>query len=547
MMPDPLRPDADSGLNDIALHQIKRQTTDANVTFIGGIVSTGMDVVDGGRTFQPTLSLWIARHSVIPDQPQVRSIGVADPERASVALLRGLVESILPQANPNLAPLLPGRIEVADDATVMLLRAALKGVNTQIVVAEDMGLIQTLADSLSSDLRRQLTPIGPWEAPVEVVRDLAAAAANLYRRDPWQSLSDSLPVAITIDRYGIGTVYLSVTYGSEDAEGVITYFSPEDYHRAGKIDFLMEKLEDAGGEMINLDLPQEDLDLLETVIRYPEHGLGEAVTIFFEALKDLSDEARREVQQMRLPMASRQAVPVFTRVAGSSDPRRPDETEALALRLALDAFNQFYVRHHERINDEAWHFGPISSTIQVKQGTEKIPVKVTITSPAPTLPTSLRQAVLLVRVMVEGEPTVWREIEIEASQPLWEMDRIIREAFGWPPRAGTFLPRDEFDGEETYESRLIEDTLTSDQAPIGLILQKPRDFAHYLFDFGDKAVSHRLRLVNILAKKEAGVEYPRVVRTHGDTPPIYSPEDYESTDLDDDDFDDDDEDDEDDD
>ncbi|MBA3826828.1 MAG: hypothetical protein H0X24_23400 [Ktedonobacterales bacterium] len=542
MTPDPLMPDPDSRLNDIALHQIKRQTTDANVTFIGGVVSTGMDVVDDGRTFQPTLSLWIARHSVIPDQPQVRSIGVADPAHASVALLNGLVESILPQSNPNLSPLLPGRIEVADDATVALLREALKGVNTEIVVAQDMGLIQTLADSLASDLRRQLTPIGPWEAPVEVVRDLAAAAANLYRRDPWQSLGDSPPITITLDRYGIGTLYLAMTYGNEDTEGVIAYFSTEAYHRAGKVDFLMEKLEDAGGEMVNLDLPQADLDLLEEVIRYPEHGLGEAVTVFFEAAEDLSDDARREVREMNLPMASRQAVPIFTRVSATADPRRPNEDEARALRLALEAFNQFYVRQHERIDDEAWHFGPITATVQVKQGGEKIPVKLSITSPAPTLPTSLRQAVLLVRVMLEGEPTVWREIEIEASQPLWEMDRIIHEAFGWPSRAGSFLPRDEYDGEETYESRLLEDLVTSEQAPIGLLMQKPRDFAHYMFDVTDKAVSHRLRLLSLLAKKEPGVEYPRVVRTHGDTPPIYSAEDYETIDLDDlddDDFDDD--------
>ncbi len=545
MTPDPLMPDAESRLNDIALHQIKRQTTDANVTFIGGVVATGMEVEDDGRTFQPTLSLWIARHSVIPDQPQVRSISVADPEHAAIALLNGLVESILPQSNPNLSPLLPGRIEVADDATVALLRDALKGVNTEIVVAADMGLIQTLADSLASDLRRQLTPIGPWEAPIEVVRDLAAAAANLYRRDPWQALDDTPPVAITIDRYGIDTLYLAMTYGNEDTEGVIAYFSLDDYHRAGKIDFLMEKLEEAGGEMVNLDLPQADMDLLETVIRYPEHGLGDAVTVFFEAADDLSDEARREVREMNLPMASRQAVPIFTRVSASGDPRRPNEDEARALRLALDAFNQFFVRQHERIDDEAWHFAPIHATMQVRQGSEKLPVKIAIASPAPTLPTHLRQAVLLVRVLLEGEPTVWREIEVEASQPQWEMDRIIHEAFGWPPRAGSFLPRDVLDGEETYESRLIEDLMTSEQAPIGLLMQQPRDFAHYLFDVSGKAVSHRLRLLSIIAKKEPGAEYPRIVRTHGDTPPIYTPEDYETIDLDDlddDDFDDDDED-----
>jgi hypothetical protein len=264
-------------------------------------------------------------------------------------------------------------------------------------------------------------------------------------------------------------------------------------------------------------------------------------------MDDLNDETRREVQALRLPRASNQAIPIFTRVSATEEPRRPNENEARALRLVLDAFNAFYVRHRERINDEAWHLAPITATIQQKMGEDRVAVRVSIASPAAELPMALRGAVLLVRVIIEAEPTVWREIEIGASQPLWEMDHIIREAFGWPPRSGSFLPRDRSDGEETYMSLLIEETLSSEQAPIGLLLQNPRDFAHYFFDYRDKAISHRLRLLKVLAKKEPGAEYPRVVRSHGDTPPIYTPEEYDAIefdDLDEDDFDDEDDDDE---
>src|SRR6185437_3213398 len=113
--------------------------------------------------------------------------------------------------------------------------------------------------------------------------------------------------------------------------------------------------------------------------------------------------------------------------------------------------------------------------------------------------------------------------------------QIIQASFGWPARTGMFLPKDLYDGEETYETNLVEDIITSDSAPIGLLVSRPRDFAHFIFDVRDRGLSHRIRLISI-GKKEANVEYPRVVRTHGDTPPIYSPDEYEEEEDDDDDF-----------
>ena len=522
-----------SRLNDIALHQLKRLEPDPNITFIGGLVATEVPMQDGERTFAPQIGLWIARHSVLPDQPQVRAVSLIDPSAGEDALLNALVEAIIPTTNPNLIAMMPGRIQVADAATVQHLRTALDGVNVEFTVAQDMTIIETLATNLASDLRRHLTPIPAWEAPPEVIRELAVTAANLYRRDPWQAMGDTPPIAITINRFGIETIYLSLTFGDEHAEGVIAYLSEADYHLAGKIGFLMEQLEEAGGEVINLDLSPTDIALVEPAIRYPEHSLGEAISLFFEPANELNEETMREVRQLKLSTASRNAIPIFTRVSHDADPRRPNENEARALRLALEAFNLFFVRHRERIEDEAWHFGSITSTVQVKAGSEKIPVKVTIASLAPTLDPALRNAVLKLRVILEDDVTIWREIEIEASQPLVELDDIIEESFGWPTREGSFLPFDPYDGEETYESRLIEDIITSESAPIGLLVHAPRDFAHFVFDVRGKGLSHRIRLLSIGAK-DAAVEYPRVVRSHGDTPPIYSPEEYE-IDMDDDD------------
>jgi hypothetical protein len=520
-------------LDDITLHQLKRQPSDPNITFLGGIVPTQVEMNDGERTVEPLIAVWIARHSVVPDQPQVRAVMLATPPDEGDALVRALVEAILPQATPNLPPMMPGRIEVADAATARSLRTALTGLKVEIGVAQDMTIIDTLATNLASDLRRHLMPIPPWDAPEDAIRDLAAAAANLYRRDPWQYMDDAPPVAVTVHRYGVETLWLTLTYGNEETEGLVAYFSEADFHRAGKISFLLEQLEEAGGEVINLDLPDEDIALVERAIRSPEFGLGSAVTLFFEPLDNLNDATAREVRQLRLPIASKQAAPIFTRVAPDVDPRRPNADECRALRLALDAFNQFFVRHRERIDDNAWHFAPISATIQVKDGAEKVPVKVNMASLAPTLDPALRHAVLLLRIIFEDDITIWREVEIEASQPLWELDQIIQASFGWPHRTAIFLPKDVNDGEETYMANVVEDVITSETAPVGLLLRQPRDFAHYIFDVRDRGLGHRIRLRSI-TKRDPDAEYPRVVRSHGETPPIYSPDEYE---LDDDDLD----------
>jgi hypothetical protein len=152
---------------------------------------------------------------------------------------------------------------------------------------------------------------------------------------------------------------------------------------------------------------------------------------------------------------------------------------------------------------------------------------------APTLDPALRHAVLLLRIIFEDDITIWREVEIEASQPLWELDQIIQASFGWPHRTAIFLPKDVNDGEETYMANVVEDVITSETAPVGLLLRQPRDFAHYIFDVRDRGLGHRIRLRSI-TKRDPDAEYPRVVRSHGETPPIYSPDEYE---LDDDDLD----------
>src|SRR5215472_11472203 len=115
-----------------------------------------------------------------------------------------------------------------------MLQQALEGVDIEVAVGEDMTLVDSLIATVAGDVRRQLIPIPPWDVPAQQARDLAAAAANLYRREPWDVLDDAPPIAVEVKRYGIDTLYFVFTYGADDAPGVIAYLSLEDYHLTGK-------------------------------------------------------------------------------------------------------------------------------------------------------------------------------------------------------------------------------------------------------------------------------------------------------------------------
>jgi|GEM_PF-3161271 len=513
-------------LNDIALHQIRRQPIDPHVTFIGGRTGTRVPVQDGERTIQPDLVIWIARHSVVPDQPQPRSVSLVEPQDSEDALINALVDAILPAAESHLAPLMPGRIEVADAATATMLREALAGIAVEVAVSEDMTFLETLTSGLVGDLHRHFTPIPPWDVPAQHIRDLAATAANLYRREPWALLDDTPPVEVIVNKYGITSFYLSVTYGAEETEGIVAYRSLDDYHRSGKIGFLTRALEDAGGEVINLDLPPEDIAQIEAAIQHPEIAPGEAITLFYEGLGELNPETLEEVEKLRLAATAHAQIPIFTRISQTEPPRRPTTNETRALRLALEAFGQFLSRQRDRLENEMWHFAPITATLSVKEGAERVPINVRVASVAQTFDPALQNAVLHLRVAINDDPTVWREIDVLAQQPLWELDHAIQEGFGWPVRVGSFLPQDPYDGEETYEWEQIEDTISSHKAPVGLMLHTPRDFCHYLFDIEEHGLSHRVRLLGI-GKRERGVVYPLLVRSHGEIPSVFDPEDYE--------------------
>ncbi len=537
----------DGRISDSVMQQLKRQRVDPNVTFIGrrtdaGVIGGTGQVASQSANLASDMIVWIARHSVLPDKPQIRSVTLVDGDSARDAMLDTFIDAVLPDTEKNLAPILPGRVEVTDQTSLQILRTALTPLAVEVVLAKSTADLDLIIDRLQSDLRNQITPLPMWDVPIELKRELATAAANCYRRNPWATLGDVPAVEVAIHRFGIDAIWISLV-GEEDRQrGIIAYLSEADFRRYHRAAFGIAELESAGGDPNNLDLSDEDIELVREVQLIHESAMGDAITIFYLDADAVGPALIREMQEHRIPFASREAIPHFMRVSRDGMVRRPNDDEIRALRLALDAFNYFYTRYHQDILNEAWHFGPITGIVQPKIDAARVPVKVSITSLGPTFDPALQDKVLRLRVFLEDDLTTWREIEILAQQNLMDLDTAIREAFAWPDdRESIFLPKDIYDGDETWETMMAEDFLTSDVAPIGLMLHRVRDFCHYLFDTTGESLDLIVR-VRAVEERDEDVAYPQLVAAHGEPPEMQLLDedllDEESDDDDDDDEDD---------
>jgi hypothetical protein len=141
-----------------------------------------------------------------------------------------------------------------------------------------------------------------------------------------------------------------------------------------------------------------------------------------------------------------------------------------------------------------------------------------------------QNSTLIIRAALERRKSIYRDIEIEASDSLYRFAEAIVRAFGFdldhafgfysgltPAKMMREYPRYELFadmGETEPDVGSVRKTKVAQAFPaIGRTMI-------FLFDYGDEwrfRVSLRER-----GAKIAKVRYPRIVATHGDAPPQYS-------------------------
>jgi len=140
-----------------------------------------------------------------------------------------------------------------------------------------------------------------------------------------------------------------------------------------------------------------------------------------------------------------------------------------------------------------------------------------------------QDATLILRAAFEGKPSIYRDIEIEASKSLYQLAEAIVAAFGF-----------DFDHPFGFYSGLTDATMLNNlpqyelfadmgEADPGVLGVKKTRIAQafpavghtmrFLFDYGDEWV-FRVR-VQRSARKVARVRYPRIVASRGEAPEQY--------------------------
>jgi len=159
------------------------------------------------------------------------------------------------------------------------------------------------------------------------------------------------------------------------------------------------------------------------------------------------------------------------------------------------------------------------------------------------------QPVFVLKVALAGRKSIWRKIAMRGDQTLDDLHEMIFNAFDrddehlysfyFPPPGTKKLAMSKLRDYAEYGCPTMceDDGPFSDpdlpnaaETTLTSLKLKPKQLFFYLFDFGDNWW-HEITVEAIDAPAEKG-KYPRVVETHGDSPPQYP--DYDEEDEDDD-------------
>lgn len=240
----------------------------------------------------------------------VRAMDVVSPEMGHEAVVRTLLRAMENPHNPA-RPARPQKIVVRDREIHFFLRGTLQNLDIDIDYVPELPLIEELFRGFE-----QMGSSRPPKLPPKYAQRLQQAAYEIWHTAPWDFLADHQIISIQLDRWDIGTLYVSVMGMLGREYGVLFYRSLDSLKRFRSTvlnERSVERLEKAFLSQdcwfVNFETDDEDFDASED---------------------DLADLPLEEIY------------PIF----GSVHPyegMRPflDEEEAIAVYVALKALESF--------------------------------------------------------------------------------------------------------------------------------------------------------------------------------------------------------------
>lgn len=548
------------------------------VAITGGRRPLGIWIREGGRTVQPDVAIWLdgasgfIRATAVINPLDSPDGGLSETLDALEAAFTG--PFLAPpgagrgRGGQGQAPGLPAKVVVTDPVLAEAARARLAPLDIPVEQADDLPAFEEAYQSMSQALGAD-PDAGPpepfaWAIDPATLPPLYKAAGGYARRAPWAYLPDFPPIVVALGERGpepgVDTLYACVMGGGGMVTGLACYYSLDALGRAmaagetiGQddeiLDAAIEELRQSGAPVD--EVPREALrDLVAGFL--PDAGAGgpdraelgmqgvqDSLVLLLEDRDDVDPTYLEWLAERGIKLGNRRGVPSAIRTFPGGETRLPNEREAAALTLAIEAINGFADHARPLLVGPFLPAGGIARTVRVELGRAggKVDVEARFDpfDPAwaelagepegePLPPASPEAATTLYRFLValEGDEQVWRRIELRGDQTLEDLHDAIQDAFDWDDDHlyAFFLSGRAWDGATEYVSPYGDGRSAVSARLEDLFKRRGKKFL-YIFDFGDEW-RHRITLEAIArGEVEAGADYPRIAERHGDPPPQY--------------------------
>lgn len=277
----------------------------------------------------------------------VRSMDVVEASAGKDAFTRALIQAIERPQGPA-QPALPQKILVADRELQFYLRGILQGLDIAVEYAETLPLINEIFTNMLEH-----TSTAPPLLPPALAHQLLQCSAQLWKSTLWEHLMDHQVISIELNCWDVERLFAVVLGNHGLEEGVLFYRS-----YASLVQF-RQRLVDGQDEEDQMEETFYGQDCLFNLFE-SEENMGESDIRFFEMhgwkFQDL--------------------YPVF----GSLHPLEGGrshlyEEEALALMVAISAFNEFYKQHGDKFKNDQFPECRGDYTIASPQGSHQIVVQ----------------------------------------------------------------------------------------------------------------------------------------------------------------------------
>jgi tetratricopeptide (TPR) repeat protein len=283
------------------------------ITCQGGVYPFPIAVQDdAGRRFQPRFPLWADSEAgaIHPGEPIAPD---QEPEPVALQALFGFIEKLLH------FKACPERVEVRDASLAQYLRLHLNGTGIEIVESKRL----TVADRAAAEFAKMMEQMAPEMTPempsllsprgmtVERLRAFAEAAAEFYRAAPWETFSDADLIQVESPKPPKGLGFFTVLGAGRQTYGLGIYSSRkhvEQFIRAGHTG-------------------QYDASLLDGLTQFT-----------FDPRDDLPPGDAEIWDELRLPLADRDAFPCVVKRSSDGSTNRPTAKELTYLEAVLRAF-----------------------------------------------------------------------------------------------------------------------------------------------------------------------------------------------------------------